>query len=356
MNPIRVGATSGVRMVPRQPCVAATVGAAALPGAGATTVRRPQVEAALTRLAQRRPPQRRKVASRAGATAAAFGVVTAGSAARRGAALAARPRVAQARAKGASSAAVAAGGGTGAPSVVDSFLYAKVGELVAGNPIMVFSKSTCPFCAKAKAALKETNVAFQILELDTIDAGVAAEIQDILGEITGAATVPRVFVGGKCIGGGDDAARLAASGVLKELAVDAKENHLRSLRGVGEFPLSKTDDEWKSMLDPQKYRILRQRGTEMPGSHPYDEFLPEAGHFACAGCGLPLYSAQSKFASSCGWPVFDKCFRSKDVGQHVAGRPDGSGSLEIICSRCGSHLGHVFYDAMSNSNKNGERH
>jgi len=109
-------------------------------------------------------------------------------------------------------------------------------------------------------------------------------------------------------------------------------------------------------LGPSLYRILRQRGTEMPHSHEYNQFQPETGYFACAGCGLPLFSAASKFQSNCGWPVFDKCFHSEDIGCHVATRPDGSGSLEILCPKCSGHLGHVFFDAFSEKNPNGERH
>jgi len=141
-----------------------------------------------------------------------------------------------------------------------------------------------------------------------------------------------------------------------ELAKLAEDVHMRSIRGQESFQLQKSNADWQTELGSEKFKILRLRGTEAPGSHPYDQFLPETGHFSCAGCGLPLYSAASKFASQCGWPVFDKVYESGDVGQHVRGRPDGSGSLEIICTRCGGHLGHVFYDSVTATNPNGERH
>jgi len=199
-------------------------------------------------------------------------------------------------------------------------------------------------------------VKFACLELDNLDNAVEAQIQNALLEMTGARSVPRVFIGGKCIGGGDDTVRLAEEGTLKDMAAAAMKTHKQSLNGQGEFEMKKDEDEWKKSLDATQFRILRQRGTERPGSHAYDKFLPEAGHFACAGCGLPLYSASSKYASTCGWPVFDKVYESADRGQHVLGRPDGSGALEIVCQRCGSHLGHVFYDSVSETNPNGERH
>jgi len=243
-----------------------------------------------------------------------------------------------------------------APTKPSAYLRTKVEEMVALQPVMMFSKSWCPFCAKAKQALQENGIQVAVLELDTLGSETEAEIQDILADVAGAKTVPRVFIGGKCIGGGDDTVRLGESGELAELAKSAKEAHMLAVANQESFQLQKSDAEWQQSLDMQQFRILRGRGTEPPGSHPYDQFLPEVGHFSCGGCGLPLYSAESKFASRCGWPVFDKIYTSGDLGQHVKGRPDGSGSLEIVCSRCGSHLGHVFYDSVTEKNPNGERH
>lgn len=239
---------------------------------------------------------------------------------------------------------------------VNPLLKSKVEEMVALQPVMVFSKSWCPFCTKAKAALKENGVKFACLELDNLDNAVQDEIQNALFQMTGARSVPRVFIAGKCIGGGDDTVQLAEQGTLKEMATGAMKSFKAALNGQGDFQLAKDEAEWKKSLNAQQFRILRQRGTERPGSHEYDKFLPKTGHFACGGCGLPLYSASSKYASTCGWPVFDKIYESAEMGQHVLGRPDGSGVLEIVCQRCGSHLGHVFYDAVSETNPNGERH
>lgn len=236
-------------------------------------------------------------------------------------------------------------------------LQTQVEEIIALNPVVMISKSTCPFCAQAKQALEATGARAQIIELDKLEPPVMAEIQEFMGTLTGATSVPRVFIGRKFIGGGTDTVRLGETGELKSMAEAAVAQSRSDLNG--ELPsaaVAKSDTDWASDLGSTKFRILRQRGTEPPNSHEYNKFLPDQGHFGCAGCGLPLYSASSKYASSCGWPVFDKCYFSEDVGCHVGTRTDGSGSLEIFCPRCNSHLGHVFFDAFAETNKNGERH
>ncbi|GAX73785.1 hypothetical protein CEUSTIGMA_g1236.t1 [Chlamydomonas eustigma] len=92
-----------------------------------------------------------------------------------------------------------------------------VSQTVASSKVVVFSKTYCPYCTKAKNALKQflTPEQFTVLELDQRDDG--DDIQAALGEMTGAKSVPRVFVGGKFIGGGDDTARMAGNGELKNL-------------------------------------------------------------------------------------------------------------------------------------------
>lgn len=228
----------------------------------------------------------------------------------------------------------------------------QIEEIIALHPVVIFSKTTCAFCTQAKLGISK----FPVVELDNMDSEVAGYIQDHLETITGARTMPRVFVGRRCIGGGTQTASLAKSGELEELANKAIAKHKQDLSGKGEFALAKSDDDWKAALDPVAYRMLRQRGTEPPGSHEYDQFYPKRGHFACGACSFPLYSATSKFKSSCGWPVFSKCYHSKESGCHIGTRSDGSGSLEIVCPQCGSHLGHVFFDAHSKENPSGERH
>ena len=64
-----------------------------------------------------------------------------------------------------------------------------------------------------------------------------------------------------------------------------------------------------SQLDKTSFQVLRKKGTEPAGTGEYDKFFPKEGHFVCKGCGNPLYSAESKFNSGCGWPAFDKCYK-----------------------------------------------
>lgn len=248
-------------------------------------------------------------------------------------------------------------GATAAAALGKTRTQTYVEEAIALAPVVVISKSTCPFCTQAKRALAAAGAEDpEVIELDKMDNAQAAEIQAYMGTLTGATTVPRVFVGRNFIGGGTDTAALQKSGKLAELVRAAQMQHRQELKGINAKATVKKDEaQWAKELG-SAYRILRQRGTERAGSHKYDQFMPEAGHFACAGCGLPVYSASSKFKSTCGWPVFDRCYQSEEVGCHVGTRPDGSGALEIYCPRCNCHLGHVFFDAVSETNPNGERH
>lgn len=113
-----------------------------------------------------------------------------------------------------------------------------------------------------------------------------------------------------------------------------------------------TEDDWRQVLDRKEYNILRQKGTEYPGTGEYDRFYPKEGHFQCRACGNPLYSAESKFKSGCGWPAFDKCYQGS-----IKTETDGSLGMrrvEIMCDRCDGHLGHVFEgERMTETN---ERH
>ena len=107
------------------------------------------------------------------------------------------------------------------------------------------------------------------------------------------------------------------------------------------YEVSHTDAEWRSILTPAQYYVLRQQGTEAPFSSP---LLNEHrnGIFACAGCALPLFSSKTKFESGTGWPSFyaplpNAVLTSDD-------KSFGMERTEVHCRRCGSHLGHVFPD------------
>lgn len=104
--------------------------------------------------------------------------------------------------------------------------------------------------------------------------------------------------------------------------------------------VNKTDAEWKQQLTPEQYKVLRQKGTERGGTGEYNKFYPSEGHFVCAACGSPLYSAAAKFDSGCGWPAYDKCYEGAvkvDIDTS-----HGMRRVEIMCAACDGHLGHVF--------------
>ena len=108
-----------------------------------------------------------------------------------------------------------------------------------------------------------------------------------------------------------------------------------------EFPVTKTDAEWRAQLTPEQYAILRQHATERPGSCA---LLAEhrAGTFACAGCGQPLFVGGKKFESGTGWPSFFAPLEG--AVEATVDRSYGMVRTEVHCSRCGGHLGHVFPD------------
>lgn len=224
----------------------------------------------------------------------------------------------------------------------------KVKELIKQHEVIVFSKTTCPFCSRAKKVLESEGTTFHVFELDELSSDQTREFQDALEIMTGARTVPRVFVRGECLGGCDDITKMQQKGELAKALGGASKS--------SGFKIQKSEEEWKAELDKKRYYILRQQGTEAPGSSEFNNFMPTKGHFACAACNLPLYSATSKFRSSCGWPVFDKCYYSQEAGGSHVGTVQEWGGLEIVCNRCASHLGHVFFDAYSTKNPNGERH
>lgn len=107
------------------------------------------------------------------------------------------------------------------------------------------------------------------------------------------------------------------------------------------FEVTYTDEEWRKLLSPKQYAVLRREGTERPFSSPLNS-EHRAGLFACAGCALDLFSSATKFESGTGWPSF-----WQPLEHAVAQRRDvslGIARTEIHCRRCGGHLGHVFKD------------
>lgn len=104
----------------------------------------------------------------------------------------------------------------------------------------------------------------------------------------------------------------------------------------------KTEEEWKKILTTEQYSILREKSTERPYTGKYYK-LNEKGIYVCAGCGAELFSSDEKFDAGCGWPSFRDIFKPGAV-KTVTDNSHGMVRTEIICARCGGHLGHVFDD------------
>jgi peptide-methionine (R)-S-oxide reductase len=104
----------------------------------------------------------------------------------------------------------------------------------------------------------------------------------------------------------------------------------------------KTEEEWRRELTPEQYHVLREKGTERPFTGEY-EYTSAAGTYRCAACGQELFSSEAKFDSGCGWPSFYQPGAEGKIDEH-ADNSHGMRRVEVTCSRCGSHLGHVFPD------------
>ncbi|HEX2233122.1 MAG TPA: peptide-methionine (R)-S-oxide reductase MsrB [Thermoleophilaceae bacterium] len=113
--------------------------------------------------------------------------------------------------------------------------------------------------------------------------------------------------------------------------------------------VEKTDQQWREELSPERYRIMREQGTEPPftGAYTYEK---ADGTYRCGACGNELFSSDTKFDSGTGWPSFTE----PAVAENVELRPDHSHGMvrtEVVCANCGGHLGHVFDDGPGPSGK-----
>ena len=135
-------------------------------------------------------------------------------------------------------------------------------------------------------------------------------------------TVPAVWAG--CVAAADQHGAVTGAGA-----------------GAAAFEVTKTDAEWRTVLTPAQFNVLRQEGTERPGSSPLND-EHRAGMFHCAGCALPVFSSKDKFESGTGWPSFTAPLPGA-VGTS-ADRSLLMARTEVHCRRCGGHLGHVFDD------------
>ena len=118
------------------------------------------------------------------------------------------------------------------------------------------------------------------------------------------------------------------------------ENNVKGLKDM-EYEVVKTDEEWRELLTPEQYRVTRQKGTEIACSGEYYEYRGE-GIYRCVCCGNELFESDVKYKSGTGWPSF-----WAPIEGSVREQPDNSHGMrrtEVVCNRCGAHLGHVFGD------------
>ncbi len=108
-----------------------------------------------------------------------------------------------------------------------------------------------------------------------------------------------------------------------------------------QFPVQKSEEEWKRELDAAQYQVLRQHGTERAGTSPLNN-EKRKGTFMCAGCGQPLFPSDTKYESCTGWPSFFQPLEGAVATSQD--RKFGMVRTEVHCSKCGGHLGHVFPD------------
>jgi peptide-methionine (R)-S-oxide reductase len=106
--------------------------------------------------------------------------------------------------------------------------------------------------------------------------------------------------------------------------------------------MTKSEDEWKKALTPEQYRVLREKGTEAAFTGKYWD-VDADGMFRCAGCGAALFSSDDKFDSGTGWPSFSAA-AAKDAVELRQDDSHGMRRTEVVCAKCGGHLGHLFDD------------
>ncbi|MBS3915771.1 MAG: peptide-methionine (R)-S-oxide reductase MsrB [Bacteroidetes bacterium] len=125
-------------------------------------------------------------------------------------------------------------------------------------------------------------------------------------------------------------------------AKDSVNNKETKMDSIDNYPVKKTDEDWKKELNAEEYRVLREKGTERPFSSEY-ETLWDSGTYVCKACGAELFKSNTKFDAHCGWPSFYQSI-DKSAVKEIEDRSHGMTRTEVVCAKCGGHLGHVFND------------
>jgi peptide-methionine (R)-S-oxide reductase len=127
-----------------------------------------------------------------------------------------------------------------------------------------------------------------------------------------------------------------------QLTVCAQKSAVKPKSSMDTSKINRSEAEWKKILTPEQYHVLREKGTDRPftGTLTYNK---ANGMYNCAGCGAELFTSDMKFDSECGWPSFDREIEGGKIKQ-VTDTSHGMVRTEIVCARCGSHLGHLFDD------------
>ena len=125
--------------------------------------------------------------------------------------------------------------------------------------------------------------------------------------------------------------------LLLTLSLTLKAQEKRNMDNNGQ----KTEEEWKAILTPEQYYVLREKGTDRPGDYGYTNHF-EKGTYYCAACNAQLFKSDSKYESHCGWPSFDDAIDG--AVKFTSDNSHGMVRTEITCINCGGHLGHIFDD------------
>lgn len=135
---------------------------------------------------------------------------------------------------------------------------------------------------------------------------------------------------------------IVISALLIAFVYSQLESKPKEKKTMDKMPIEKTEDEWKKELSPEQYRVLREKGTERPGTGEYNLHFEE-GEYKCAGCGTVLFGSDTKYESHCGWPSFYD-IDDKSKIKEIKDTSHGMIRTEVVCANCGGHLGHVFDD------------